>query len=71
MQLKEQHIGNLENIIASMEEERRGILKQNEKLVSENSELTVEKQEFLNELGRIKGSRLYRLYELKDKVKKK
>ncbi len=71
VQLKEQHIGNLENIIASMEEERRGILKQNEKLVSENSELTVEKQEFLNELGRIKGSRLYRLYELKDKVKKK
>lgn len=66
---KEQHIMNQDEQIRvqafHLNEQKRGLDSQAIQLV----ELNEEKQKLLNELGAIKGSRLYKLYEIKDKVK--
>lgn len=73
---KERHINNQSNII----ENQSNVIKnqsnviENQSNVIENQnkaieDLTKENQMFINELNAIKGSRLYKLYEIKDRIK--
>ena len=69
MQLKDQRIGNLESIIGSERQEKEKLIDEKEKLIDENIKITEERKKLIQEIEEIKSSRLYKLYEVRDRIK--